>query len=342
MARQVVYMMNHRTFLTSNCLTVAPAVAPITQWVAKGINASSKYSDGDGWGVDQIEGPPNVFPLYRDDMKAWSGALANQDEWAILKFNKSLYPSRFDIYMNWFSNMISRVSGWDEKSNAWHVLWSADDSVELSPIPSAIIVSPPICPTSFPIDTILVEMAAGGGQSFVEIDAILMTGFETPPQLSLIDIASSELMFVPDPFANGNDEFTYILNRCINFARYRNEKAASGRVSISITPINQAPEITATSIVFDMSKEIGKAPTFEFTIGAVDVDGTPLNATLLSLPSVGSLKLSQTGEVLSVSSSFNAAAKLVRSLQKKNRRNELNVSDDICVVLHTTCMLGIA
>jgi hypothetical protein len=245
-------------------------------------------------------------------MKAWSGALANQDEWAILKFNKSLYPARFDIYMTWYSNMISRLSGWDEKSGSWHILWSADDSVEMKPIPSAVVVSPPICPTSFPIDTILVEMAAGGGQSFVEIDAISMTGYETPPVLSLVDITAGELMFVPDPFANGQDDFSYLINRCINFARYRNANAPTGRVAITINPINQRPELLPGNLVFDMSRMVGQVSSYEFTLGASDVDGTPLTATVTQLPSVGTIKLSQTGEILSISSKFNAAAKLVR------------------------------
>lgn len=289
-------------------LSSAPAINAKTVWVSRAINASSRYSDPSGWSEKEIEGLPNVFPVYGDNPRAWAGAFPGVDEWVEVEFPEALYPSRIDVYMSWYSNLISRISGWD--GSVWHVLWAADPLQTFTFLDSSAVFSPPICPTTFPVSRLLIEIAAGGPIAYPEIDAISMTGSVLSPQLSVLNIASPRLTYVPDPYKNGNDSVVYSLNRCINFARYRGANAAYGFFNVSIASVNQAPLLLLQNLVFDMSRNETAVP-FSFKLGAFDVDGTKLTATIVRLPSVGRLQNATTGEALDTMRSFDAADTLV-------------------------------
>eukprot|EP01122_Echinamoeba_exundans_P014761 TRINITY_DN6749_c0_g2_i1.p1 TRINITY_DN6749_c0_g2~~TRINITY_DN6749_c0_g2_i1.p1 ORF type:complete len:559 (+),score=87.36 TRINITY_DN6749_c0_g2_i1:426-2102(+) len=205
--------------------------------------------------------------------------------------------------MNWYSNTIYRVSGWD--GDEWHILWQLDSQVTVQPSDTSAIVSPPICPTSFPVDTILIEVARAGTLAYPEIDAISMTGSQSRAELALVDLHSSALTYVPDTYKNGNDSISYSVNRCINYARYRSANARTGVVNISIASVNQAPTLATNALLVDLSRNETSFP-FEFRIGASDVDNTTLRATAVQLPQVGVVRNAATGAVLQVGTQFDA------------------------------------
>lgn len=290
-------------------LAVSPSVNLKTLWVSKGVNASSHYADPNDWSERELEGAPNAFPVYGDSPRAWAPAFPNEPEWVIVRFPEPLFPTRVDIYMNWYTGLVSRVSGWD--GQRWQALWQVDSQTVVTPLDTSQVFSPPICPTSFPVDTILVETAAGGPLAYVEIDAISLTGATVAPQLNLVDMREARVTFVPGQYKNGNDSLVYTINRCINFARYRDVNAAVGSVNISIASVYQAPVFYPQNLYLDMSRNESSAPFF-FTIGAEDVDDhSTLPATITRLPLVGKLFNVTTGAQLRVGSVFDASETLV-------------------------------
>jgi hypothetical protein len=238
-----------------------------------------------------------------DSPRSWAGAFPDEDDWVIVKFPEALFPSRIDIYMNWYSNTIFRVSGWD--GDEWNILWQLDSQMTVQPSDTSAIVSPPICPTSFPIDTILIEVSKAGALAYPEIDAVSMTGSQSRAYLDLVDVNSAAITYVPDTFKNGNDSISYTVNRCINYARYRNANARRGIFNVTIASVNQAPTLDLDTLLVDLSRKENSFP-YEFRIGASDVDNTTLQATIVSLPQVGVVRNAATGAVLQVGTQFKA------------------------------------
>ncbi|MFN3408277.1 MAG: Ig-like domain-containing protein [Limisphaerales bacterium] len=84
------------------------------------------------------------------------------------------------------------------------------------------------------------------------------------------------LLYTPNPNANGADSFTFRVNDGLT-------NSATATVSISITPVNDAPVAIAQSVTTD--RNVARA----ITLTGSDVDGDPLTYTLLTQPTLGTL-----------------------------------------------------
>lgn len=259
-------------------------------------------------------GEPDVFPLYGDNTLAWGAAFANEEEWVAVSFNESVYPTRVDIFQTFYSSTIWRVSALDEETNRFVVLWQTDKSSVRSQETSSIF-SPPLCPAIFKTRTIMFELLGAGLGAYTEIDAISLTGTKELQQLSFVPFHSSRVVYVPAPLYHGRQTISYKVNRCGNYAKFRDLNAPKGTIDITIQSVNQAPEILQ-EIVFVDASNYTLTSTFSvdkrFKLPIRDVDETPVNATILSLPAVGTLHLGDSLR-LAVGSSFDGSSELLYS-----------------------------
>lgn len=158
------------------------------------------------------------------------------------------------------------------------MIWQVDPTL-VSTLNAAQIFSPPLCPISFKTRVVKVEFKAAGPLSYVEIDAVLLTGTANPPLLNLVETSRSAVVYSPGSYAHGNDSFVYRLNRCINFSRFRTGYSRTAIVNVTIPKENHAPIFQTSSVVFDISNTsltFASVATRSFQVSAMDLDSDPL------------------------------------------------------------------
>jgi hypothetical protein len=292
-----------------------PLFENIQQWASGVYGVSSEYlTTGDDYLANQALGPPDVFPEYGDNVRAWSPLFPQENEWIAVTFAEAVYPTRIDVFQTWSSNVIWRISALDESTNQFVILWQLEQRSVVM-LDFAAIFSPQLCPVTFKTRTIKIESAPPtlSGYYF-EIDAVSLSGTRERQIRSLVNLASSRVVFQPNQYFHGTQSFTYKVNRCRNYARYRDINASRGTANLTITSVNQPPDFSALPVIIDASNyTLTSSFSVEkvFKVPVTDVDGTPLTATLKSDPSSGSLRIASSGAPLRSGSSFSVAEDLV-------------------------------
>ncbi len=91
---------------------------------------------------------------------------------------------------------------------------------------------------------------------------------------TITNAATGAFIYTPNPNANGSDSFTFLAND-------GTATSAPGTVSVTITPVNDAPLATSRPIT------IPEDTTFTGTLIGSDVDGDAISFSLLTQPSKG-------------------------------------------------------
>ncbi len=78
-------------------------------WAASILDYSSQYSE-DAWSANQVLGPPNVFPGYGDNNKAWASHGADdREEWIEVGFETAERVSGLEIYETFNAGAIDKI-----------------------------------------------------------------------------------------------------------------------------------------------------------------------------------------------------------------------------------------
>ena len=127
------------------------------------------------------------------------------------------------------------------------------------------------------------------GDGTIDPTTVTTTSGPTNGQ-TLVDGASGNITYTPDPDYNGNDSFTYTVQD--NQGATSNEAS----VTISVNPINDAPVANDDSA----TTTIDTAVTIDVTANDTDVDGTidPTTVAILSGPSYGIVSVNPTTGVV--------------------------------------------
>ena len=123
----------------------------------------------------------------------------------------------------------------------------------------------PICQTTFKTDTLRIEMDTRRVTDWNELDYVLLTGSLDLPHAALPQ-GINEVVYVPNPDANGEDTFSYALSDC-PFDPRRQPLPAT--VAISIAPVNDAPRATNLTIL-DLAAYIVQPDPSEGNFTTVD------------------------------------------------------------------------
>ena len=105
-----------------------------------------------------------------------------------------------------------------------------------------------------------------------ESDALTATLNTGPGNGTLTLYADGSFAYTPDPDYNGDDSFTYTADDATG-------SSAPATVTITVSPINDAPTFTSTAVVSALEDEL-----YSYSISAEDVDGDSLTISAPTLP----------------------------------------------------------
>ena len=145
-----------------------PDPAPLIEWASSVIDVSSQYSDS-AWAATQALGPPDVFPGYGDQAKAWASLGADDhEEWIEVGFARADSISEVEVYETYNPGAIDRVELITPRG---HRIDAAASTVTANPSGSALRRFTVRC-TAEPIVAVRIHLDSLAVAGWNELDAI--------------------------------------------------------------------------------------------------------------------------------------------------------------------------
>ena len=161
---------------------------------------------------------------------------------------------------------------------AWYKLISAEETTAQSPT---------LFLCSFPelSDTVRLDFAAGGADSYVEIDSVLLIGASA---VSVAKLNSSNVYYKQDPdsdyYHTGDDFFNFTIDDANLYMAYQGSGTSSASITLDITPVNDAPKVRPETVEFNGTE-------VAFSLSVTDPDGPELFVHLKSPPLRGKIRV---------------------------------------------------
>jgi len=293
---------------------------PISQWLSRVTAWSSSYPDPEGlWNVTNILGPPDVFPMYGDNGLAWAGLYTASPEWIEAEFDWPVYISTVEVFETFQPGHVVNILAKEPVTGRWQLIWH--NNAVAPPVPQqngrSEVLSPSLCPMTFATNAIRLETASAG-DSWVEIDAVRVVGYEE------YNVLHSSPMAVTDPlgrvwfqaplYTRGDLTFNVSASSCEYYSTFRSlgAEAVDGSdttmITTSLQPINHDPMAFNVSVTTSVEGAVLMPFTQMHAVDersaagqilaangplAIDPDGDTLRFELLSLPASGRVWLVQ-------------------------------------------------
>lgn len=208
-----------------------------------------------------------------------------------MKWPNKVFISGLEVYMTYFGGTTRRISALDPSTGDFIHIWEADPLDIIPRKGTAYLFRPSLCPITFAADTLKLEFAPAGTATYVEIDAIAMSGSALPQTRNVVNLRSGNLTYVPDAYINGNDSFTYRINKCSYSSRYAAEGVETARVSLKITSVNQIPLAVGSFLSIDATVPTARTNGVSKVVNVSDIEtgSDSLRILLRSVPSFGQL-----------------------------------------------------
>lgn len=144
------------------------------QYTDSVINFSSQYTSGN-WSASQVLGKENVYPNYKDDVKAWSSLTENgQREHLVLGIDTLQTIHTLEIYETWYPGAIDTVYIRNEASGQWERIYSKPAITDLPE--EARVFTIYIKETTYLVDAIRLAINSPEVDGWNEIDAVAFSG----------------------------------------------------------------------------------------------------------------------------------------------------------------------
>ncbi len=166
-----------------------PAVTN-TRWAATVLGFSSQYTTT-SWSAAQALGQPNTYPAYGDIITAWASSSSDgQREFLELGYASPEAINSVSIYETYHPGAVDKVSVRRPSDGSWQEVWSgvAAPAGNTSRI---FTVTFPL--TSYPVDTIRIDINSPVVSSWNEIDAVSIT--RATPEISYLDASFGYRLF---------------------------------------------------------------------------------------------------------------------------------------------------
>ncbi|MBX2962717.1 MAG: hypothetical protein KF687_09405 [Cyclobacteriaceae bacterium] len=147
---------------------------PFRQYADRVIDFSTQYTAGN-WSANQALGKENVYPVYDDDIRAWSPSTANgQREYLVLGFDTLQTIHTIEIYETWYPGAVDTVSIRNAGTQQWEKVYAKPAVTNLPE--EARIFSIYLRETTYLIDAIRLALNCPAVDGWNEIDAVAITG----------------------------------------------------------------------------------------------------------------------------------------------------------------------
>jgi hypothetical protein len=251
----------------------------IEQWVHSVPAVSSSWSTlVADWSYENVYGPPDVFPSYGRNPKAWAGRDPGSAEWIWLHYASPLYLKTIEVYETYNPGRVSRISvpnynllsdadafnrvpGWSFDSptfteptnlSEWKTIWSSNSASAAGSdcgskvrYTTSTVFTVDVCRMPRMVQDILIHFSAVPS-SWVEIDAVKIIGTRDLPA-NIIQSEENKLYYAFDAKNQLEDTFSYIVNSCLYWNSYRNIKLRPNEFTLrreQVTTLPIASDIT--------------------------------------------------------------------------------------------------
>ncbi|KAH3896212.1 hypothetical protein DPMN_020385 [Dreissena polymorpha] len=144
------------------------------QWVS-GVIGYSSQNGSDNYSAQKILGVPDVYPRYEKAISAWAPDVIDENQFLEFQFAAPVYVTKVDVYEVYKAGGVKAIKCFDV-SEEWITLWSTD---QVSVFESAMIFSPSFTSTIRCFsDTILLVIDCTAANTWVEIDAVRLKGYQ--------------------------------------------------------------------------------------------------------------------------------------------------------------------
>lgn len=128
-------------------------------------------------------------------------------------------------------------------------------------------------------------------------DPISMTGLGQAIHGTAATSGTAQVLYTPPLNFNGTDVLTYSI--------IADDMSDTGVISVTVTPVNDAPIINQGVAVPVVMSEDGDPLPFDLALGATDIDGDVLTWTILSQPDNGAAAVATTSGTHNLTATFN-------------------------------------
>lgn len=215
---------------------------------------------------------------------AWDPSLSFQKdgftEFIEVQFPTAVYTSAIEIGEPRGMGSIVRIKALHPSEGAYLTLWESPDGEGDPTIQYRFqqrneyrVFRPyAICESTFKTDTLRIELDTRRVSDWNELDYVQLTGSLALPR-GVLPYGTNEIIYVPDRDAYGEDAFSYTVSDCPFDPR---RQPIPATVSVSITPVNDAPVATNYTITDLESQNGAKVAKVDLAKHATDVDNDEL------------------------------------------------------------------
>ncbi|XP_052071152.1 uncharacterized protein LOC127709590 [Mytilus californianus] len=124
------------------------------------------------WAADSIIGKPRVYPKYGDIPGAWAQGQKDSKQFIEVEFDQEIYIQKIEIYETYHAGAVKTISA-RKPNNNYEVIWNTKSVTNMN---RSRIFSPDLKRLSFLCKVLRINIDCTASKSWVEIDAIKITG----------------------------------------------------------------------------------------------------------------------------------------------------------------------
>jgi hypothetical protein len=241
--------------------------ARTSQWVSYNLLGHRKSVWDELHDIDQVAGPPNLYPLGVDGPNVWGNSYDDDytKQWIDVYWDTPVYPESVVVYHTWGPGSIMRILA--EKydgiyKNAtdlgqdvdWDVIYTGPNTMyQYCPDlpkgnPCAAKLEYALCPKWYKTNHLRFEMEADDPARYFSIDSILLTGKEAAKKSLVLD-PTGRILIKPQENYNGETSFGLQVSDCPYFLSLQELAGPDSRrstIDVKVDAVNDLPSLTWT------------------------------------------------------------------------------------------------
>jgi hypothetical protein len=243
--------------------------------------ASSEW-DAEGYNVNALLGPPDLYPIHGDVEGAWQPSGEDLQFSATITVEIPVFVSKLTAYETWSPRRIVRIEtlDHDDLSASFITVYEREGGIGISQAKTqASLEDIVLCPTSYRSSKIKIHVEMVSYSDWYALDAVAVSGY-AEGALNIVKDSTS-IFFQPAPDFNGRVDAALSIIDCPFFStsRLASESERKTKLDLMILSLPDAP--VASDV--EVEVEAGASDPTEYVLnlkGAVtNVDGNPLKVS---------------------------------------------------------------
>ena len=283
-------------------LTPESSVQRLSQWVSSSKTGRAKSCWNEYHCVEQLAGPPDLYPAAVDGAGTWSSSGAGHtSQWVEVFWDEPVVATQVSLFETWSPGGVVEILAkrFGESNSSWEVVYRGNNRMaehcpdQPKTALCAGITTYQLCPKSYMTNHLRFHLELDSPQRYIAVDAILLQG-ESRPRSNVITDKRGRIFIEPNRDFNGVSTLEFELSDCPYYLKVRDLPGLDsrrGEFKIRVQPVNDSPQflIDPTGFKFEVEayeEESGRSETVLINVSSYvsDVDGDNLTLYVTSLP----------------------------------------------------------